>query len=100
MTWETPPDGTERAERLKAWQATVADAIARTRRREGFDGTQRGWRTLGECLRPEKGAPKLIKRATRRRAKCPICWLPKSIGRPCVPCENRRRVALAGRLVG
>lgn len=50
MTWETPPDGTERAERLKAWQATVADAIARTRRREGFDGTQRTWQTLGECL--------------------------------------------------
>lgn len=65
--WTDPVADAERRGRLAAWMAGVDDAIARIRAEEGFDGTRRGWQTLGECLRDRAGEGGLVTDTLTRR---------------------------------
>lgn len=73
------------AERLQAWRDGVDAAIARTRATEGFDGTHRGWQTLGECLLPEPPpTPRQI--AGRLVVRCARCQISRFYGEHCRTC--------------
>lgn len=96
--WADPIGDTERRQRLAVWIAGVDDAIARIRAEEGFDGTVRTWRTLGECLsaEPPRLPTRLNPHGGRRLVHCGRCGAPRWYGQPCALCaagvETRKLV--------
>lgn len=111
----------EREARFEAWSAGLDDAIAEARRREGFDGRERTWRTLGDVVgmqreahgtgqvrvgpeHPDYVSEPVVRHTWRTRpiVACPDCGAGRFEGRPCRHCEPRsaRFQALAALDVG
>lgn len=93
-----PAVAAEQRRWLANWQDGIDATIARIRAESGFDGTQRGWQTLGECLLPgpAPSPKKLTVIRGRRVVHCERCGAPRWRGDACASCavmQEQRRAA-------
>jgi len=102
--WGDPVADRAAVARLAAWQAGVEASIAEMRAREGFDGQQRVWRTLGDVVGMRgvviAPAPARRRAVTRMVVTCRAWGTPKLWDQPCATCLLRRAARDAERRAG
>lgn len=100
--WGDPVADAEEMARFAAWSAGLILAIAEMRHFEGFDGRERAWQTLGECLLPEPAQVHQQARRARPVVACQRCGsLRFASQEQCAACyELARRRSVLGRMAG